>query len=450
MAQMVDFKLCGGTFFSLLSNARKPLLTKEQNYSGQASGLTEPEMLLDLARVVVPELRQPMDTEWRTLKDNTRKFKACINWGGGTFCFGDTSVNTSFDDKVKRRYSEVLAEMSAFIESYLDVRTSTKKDEYLIKALVEVIANDDGIAHDQPFYICKDGSAMTRDEISHATQFYVQPFLLGIWHYVLTGIADNKIGAATYNAWCPPKGRAERVYTAAIGEHSSRAITIRYCNVTTGTDDAEKDVRPSEPTVEAEIIDPIQTPKNDATLTPVKQVVMNNYGSGTQIDTVEGNVTINIPGNAGASNSLGSDYFNLIVGFDPFASDHLLVPLQRALTEYIEDDVQSRFGSLDETTIAQIKQLPTIIVEEFNRSNADSINALFAFITNIRRQQNGIKIYFKSVCKIPARVLQDNLHGLAIDMAFESTRTHWTIKNINLLEALQDAGVQMWGGFAHE
>ena len=114
------------------------------------------------------------------------------------------------------------------------------------------------------------------------------------------------------------------------------------------------------------------------------------------------------------------------------------------------DDVQSRFRSLDETTIAQIKQLPTIIVEEFNKSNVDSINALFAFITNIRRQQNGIKIYFKSVCKIPARVLQDNLHELAMDMVFESTRTHWTIKNINLLEALQDAGVQMWGGCAHE
>lgn len=226
MAQTVDYKLCGGTFFTLLSSARKPLLTKEQNYSGQASGLTEPEMLLDLARVVVPELREPMTSELRTLKDNTRKFKACINWGGGTFCFGDIAVNTSFDERVRKQYSDVLTAMSAFIDKYLDICTSTKKDEYLIKALVEVISNDDGIAHDQPFYVCEDGSVMTRDEISRVEEVCVPSFLLGVWHFVLTGIDNNKIGAATYNIWCPPKGRAERIYTAAIGEHSSRNISL--------------------------------------------------------------------------------------------------------------------------------------------------------------------------------------------------------------------------------
>lgn len=445
MAQSVDYKLCGGTFFTLLSSARKPLLTKEQNYSGQASGLTEPEMLLDLARVVVPELREPLASELRTLKDNTRKFKACINWGGGTFCFGDIAVNTSFTEKVKSRYSEVLAAMSTFIEKYLDVRTSTKKDEYLIKALVEVISNDDGIAHDQPFYVCEDGSAMTRDEICRVEEVYVPSFLLGVWHFVLTGIDNNKIGADTYNAWCPPKGRAERVYTAAIGEHSSRSIILRYSETRSDETSKDEDEPDTSETVEAEILEPAEEIPNSSTYTPVKQVVMNNYGSGTQIDTVEGNVTINIPSGIGANDSLGSDFFNLFVGFDPFASDHFIVPLNRALTEYMTDEVRSRFGSLDENTISRIKLLPTIIVEEFSNTTADSITAVLAFITNIRRQQNGVKIYFKPTCRISARVLQDNLYELAMDMGFESTRTHWTIKNINLLEVLQDAGVSMWG-----
>ena len=451
MAQTVDYKLCGGTFFTLLSSARKPLLTKEQNYNGQASGLTEPEMLLDLARVVVPELRKPMDSELRTLRDNTRKFKACINWGGGTFCFGDSAVNTSFDEKVKKQYSEVLTAMSAFVEKYLDVRTSTKKDEYLIKALVEVISNDNGIDHDQPFLVCEGGSALTRDEISRVTDVCVPSFLLGIWHFVLTGIDNNKIGAATYNAWCPPKSRAERVYTAAIGERSSRSVSLRYCDIPSDDVAPDEDGADIVEDVEEEILEPAVEPPKGSAYTPVKQVVMNNYGNGTQIDTVEGNLTITVGAPTGQADSVALDYFNLFVGFKPFASDHFIVRTDRVFTEgYTPDVAKSRFASLDDTAVAGIKQLPTIIVDEFCKTDAHEKNAVLAFVTSVRRQQNGVKIYFKTIRTIPAQVLIDNEFELGMDMGLESYRTHWAIKNINLWEVLQDAGIPIWGGGANE
>ena len=49
-------------------------------------------------------------------------------------------------------------------------------------------------------------------------------FLLGIWYFVYIVIEDNKIGADTYNRWCPPRGRDKRTYTGTIGEDSNLKI----------------------------------------------------------------------------------------------------------------------------------------------------------------------------------------------------------------------------------
>jgi len=159
-----------------------------------------------------------------------------------------------------------------------------------------VIAQDENIDPGQIFYVCEDGSTMTKDQIIHAATICVQPFLLGIWHYVITGIDDNRIGADTYNEWCPSQGGAERSYIAAIGEHSTRSIHLEYCDVAT---DENEDI----PLVDADVVEDDSVGANgekpsedDSKSEPksVKQTIMNNYGNGVQIDTVSGNLTINM------------------------------------------------------------------------------------------------------------------------------------------------------------
>lgn len=296
MGEKEYYRLCGGTFFVLLADARKPALSKAECYGGKRSGITEPEMLLALAKVLTPDLSKPMDTEMRTIKDNTRDFKMCTNWGGRFLRLNDAGIRKSFDDRVKQTYHTPLAEMSRFVNEFLDVCTSTKKDEYLIKALVEVIAQDEGIDPGQSFFVCEDGCTMTKSNIIHATQICVQPFLLGIWHYVITGVEDNRIGANTYNEWCPAQGGAERPYIAAIGEQSTRSIQLEYCEIAT---DENEDV----PLVDTDVVeddfsgtdnDNPSEDKSKPDPKSVKQTIMNNYGNGVQIDTVSGNLTINI------------------------------------------------------------------------------------------------------------------------------------------------------------
>lgn len=174
----------------------------------------------------------------------------------------------------------------------------------------------------------------------------------------------------------------------------------------------------------------------------------NNYDKGVQVghaDTFAPTLNVILAGAASQQCSVSSDFYNLFVGFDPFGNDHFLVPKDRALSEYITDDVRNRFAALDDAEITEIKKLPAIITEEFSNGTGSDKTATFAFVTDISKQQNGVLVHFQRYYPIPVKVLLKNAYELGTDRGFESFRTHWTIKNINLLQVLQDAGVQIWG-----
>lgn len=150
------------------------------------------------------------------------------------------------------------------------------------------------------------------------------------------------------------------------------------------------------------------------------------------------NTTMNIIMADGRKSSVSTDYFNLIIGYDPFEKDHILVDPKRALTEYISDDVKERFAGWTPEKISEIKKLPAIISCE--RDGTDGQQAVFAFIRDVKVQDNGIKVYFQKYFPIPFSFLNDNLNALAMYL-FELTRTHWTIKKVDLIEVMQDAGI---------
>ena len=180
---------------------------------------------------------------------------------------------------------------------------------------------------------------------------------------------------------------------------------------------------------------------------PPAETVAINEGKGVQIvhaDSVTPTFNVILAGDAGKRTELSRDYYNLIIGYDPFPTDHILVDPERALTEYITDEVRELFGGWTPDKIEKIKKLPAVITQE--RDGTDGQQAVFAFITNIRKQENGIKVYYQRYYPIPFSLLWVNMREMGIAHQFEYTRTHWTIKNIDLLEALQDAGMQIFPG----
>lgn len=131
-------------------------------------------------------------------------------------------------------------------------------------------------------------------------------------------------------------------------------------------------------------------------------------------------------------------YFNLIIGYNTPDKDYVIIARQRALTKYISEDVRSEFAGLDTEAVEKIKKMPAIISSE--REDDDGQQAMFGFINDIRIQDNGIKIYFQRCFPVPFSFLIENQSAMAMH-TFELTRTHWTIKKVDLFEVMQEAEV---------
>ena len=246
-----NYRLCGGTYFTLLLRARKQRMGVREHYKGISDGMADPILLMALAEIAMPDYRTPEASMLATVKSATSRYKSCQANGGTYFPFSDGAVIASFDERIKTDYCRCLAAMNSYVADYIDVCGDTKKDEYLVKALVEVIASDATIDANQPFDVCENGSVLTKAQICAASELCLQSFLLGIWHYIIVFVQDNKVGADTNNEWCPAKGGAPRDYTAALGENSTRAITLLYSVVQEPTDEDA-----STPSVDAEIVEP--------------------------------------------------------------------------------------------------------------------------------------------------------------------------------------------------
>ena len=268
MTNEKKYRLCGGTYFTLLLRARKQRMGVREHYKGISDGMADPILLMALTEIAIPDYRTPDASMMSTVKSATSRYKSCQANGGTYFPFSDGAVIASFDERIKTDYSRCLAAMNSYVADYIDVCGDTKKDEYLVKALVEVIAADATININQPFYVCEDGSVLTKAQICAASELCLQSFLLGIWHYIIVFVQDNKVGADTYNDWCPARGGAPRDYTAALGENSTRAITLLYSGVQEPIDEEA-----STPIVDAEMVEPtVEVPAGTVT----QQVINNN------------------------------------------------------------------------------------------------------------------------------------------------------------------------------
>ena len=227
MTKNENLRLCGGTFFTLLLEARKQLLGANEHYAGKKDGLTEYETLIGLARVIRSDLATPMPTEIKTIQGNASEYKKCKNAGGGYFPFGDKTALRVFDERVKNEYVDTLRKMCRFVEDFIDAGGDIKKDELLVKALVELISLDNCIDDSQSFYIKEDGTTAQKKELINMKEIPLQSFLLGVFHYSVCSV-DNVVGAETFDSWCPSAGGAKRTYKGDIGADWPVDIKLKY------------------------------------------------------------------------------------------------------------------------------------------------------------------------------------------------------------------------------
>lgn len=282
-------RLCGGTVFTLILEARQQRYGVREHFAGDSDGLSEMDTLIGLAQVMVPDLKRPAKTREDTVQGNTTEFKICKTAGGkGYYPFSDRQSKKAFDDRVKGYYAEALKAMCDFVKNFIWVKGSDKQDVNLVKALLDLIERDDSINNSQVFYIMPDGKPVTKQRIDQidGEDVCLESFLLGVWHYAIMRREGNTIGKATMNEWCPSKGGAPREYEGHMGENLSRNIRLTYLGDVEVPDQDEEIEH-----IEAEVVEGTKDPEPEPQPQTVNQsvnnpvvinITMNQSGNGRQ------------------------------------------------------------------------------------------------------------------------------------------------------------------------
>lgn len=141
-----------------------------------------------------------------------------------------------------------------------------------------------------------------------------------------------------------------------------------------------------------------------------------------------------------------TDYYNLFVLYKANLSDgYFVIQKDRAPeTCYTQKDIWTRYSTLTPEVVEEIKTFPTIIANEstdYGKADENQL-AICAAITDIRSQENGVKVHFQPLFYLSQNQLIQAAGKLALISGYELNHTHWAIKNMNLFEELLEAKIE--------
>lgn len=137
--------------------------------------------------------------------------------------------------------------------------------------------------------------------------------------------------------------------------------------------------------------------------------------------------------------------YNLFVITDEqFRGKYFVVPKDKAISESTPQDLME-LADLTPDKIAVVKKFPAIFANQ-NHSFAktdDAHRAFFGIIRDVKIKEEGIWIYFYKMRKVKQQVFNEHVADFGIEgteFKNELDCTHWSIKRVNILEALEKAG----------
>jgi hypothetical protein len=282
----VDYpRLCGGTYFTLVLQALKQRKKAREHYKGERDGLSDPEVLMGLIKVINPDFQE---VDGKTLKSKANDYKACKTSGGTYLPFGDTQVIRAFDDRVRGDYPTALKDMTGFVHTYLDLGEAVGKSVQLVRALVDLIQQDASIGEDAEFYVLENGRKIKKAALGDLAEVCLPAFLLGVWHYVVVERVENTVGRGTYDHWCPSSGHGRRNYSANMGDGLMPDLLIRVpvetVQTTVESNEEPDDARQTSEESASQAPPPAGTPVYNSNPIFIQQngdgnVVMPNYGT---------------------------------------------------------------------------------------------------------------------------------------------------------------------------
>lgn len=233
-----NFKLCGGTLFALLTNAK----LKRKRSTFDKKGFSEEKLMLDLVKIYYPGV-----AFGDSFKKDTNKFKKCIISDCSSFNFTNQELINNFDMEIKNNYSSKLEQMKALLNHFFDLKNEPVLNK-LVRSILELIEKDDTISKNDKFYILPNGKAISKVAMLLSDTFDLSSFILGVFHYVIVNKIDNTLGLKTYESWySSPGNNKKHDFTSSIGDnYKAISLVIDAENIeATNEEVAEETEQPS-------------------------------------------------------------------------------------------------------------------------------------------------------------------------------------------------------------
>ena len=174
------YRLTGGVFFQLISKCL------------QNTGKKEVDCLSALAAIF--DGSQKIVSQ-KTKRSNTTQYKKCELDNSMHLPFGNRKLREMFRNRLEQNYNSVLAEMSEFTKEFIP-----QSDYSWLASAIDDILQGDSSAKTAKFRILANGNAVSYQELLDMEEVEIEPFLTGIWGFILTERPRNTEGAATIHA----------------------------------------------------------------------------------------------------------------------------------------------------------------------------------------------------------------------------------------------------------
>lgn len=231
-------RLCGGTFMTLVIQALLQRKKAREHYKGESDKLNDPDVLVGLITVINPDYEDPGKA---VLKTKANDYKSCKLSKGQYLPFGDKLAIEVFDQRVRDNYLAARNDMCIFVDSFIETGTKLQKDVRLVKALIDLIEQDESIDDSVEFMVGENGDAVRKDQLRNLKRVCLPSFLLGIWHFIVINRKNNKVGQLTYDTWCPENGGGTREYEGTMGDGISIEFDVYTLEPEDETEDTEQE-----------------------------------------------------------------------------------------------------------------------------------------------------------------------------------------------------------------
>lgn len=204
MGQEKALHLCGGIFFTLVLQARK---TPKKNQG---------DCLRDLLGIYDQSAKS---ISGNSLKTIASRFRNCDPELTSDYIrFGNPAVAEAFRERARESYDEIIDEIKAFCDKYLDLKLHGR---WLVRALLELIEKDDLQKDNGKYVVLPECLPLYKSDLKDLKLVNFYNFFLGVWVHVCINCQDNGVGQQTYLDMTEDMGESkERKFNSEIGRHA--------------------------------------------------------------------------------------------------------------------------------------------------------------------------------------------------------------------------------------